>query len=236
MLGLELLMAGAILNPQSDKLVQVGLPETCVARHKPHITVEPSQSRIVYDFSKSRAELNNMNSDTISPYGNSHKTNVSGLMSGKIKLKSSISFLTEKSDEFNLGCIYVSKINVTIDVDPTIYVANEFEQGGCMHNAILAHEMKHVNEDQYVVNKYINAIGQALSEKIETLGAAHGPYYKKDLYKHQNRVQHELHNDVRIMNKILNEERRERQQAIDTLEEYESIGFQCKSRNKPRRK
>jgi len=237
MLGLEIMTAAMLMNTQGySQSMTVAFPYSCNVRKAPHITVKPSQSRVTYDFSKSKAQLNRMNTDTVSPYGPHHKTNVSGLMSGTIQLKSNVSFVTEKYDQFGIGCTYLKAINVTINIDPVVYVASDFEQGGCMHNAILAHEMKHVNEDQYVVNKYINEIGRALSQKIDELGSAYGPLKFGNMEQQQQYIQEQLHDEVRYMNKQLNEERRTRQQAIDSLEEYESIGNKCKSRNQPRRR
>ena len=105
-----------------------------------------------------------------------------------------------------------------------------------MHSAVLTHEMKHVNEDQYVVNKYINEIGKALSRAVEVKGSSYGPYKYDRMVEIQEEVQEVLHDEVRYMNTVLNKERQQRQQAIDSLEEYESIGIKCKSRHKPRRR
>ena len=236
MLGLELMMAGMLMAPQNSALHQVAFPYDCKSQRAPQINVRPSQSRIKYDFTKSKAYLNTVDTDTISPYGPTHKGSVSGLMSGSIGLRSKVKFSTESYAQYGMGCLYLKAIDVEIYVDPKIYVASDFPQGGCMHNAILAHEMKHVNEDQYVVNKYINEIGQALSDKIEANGSIFGPLKLSDMENRQEIIQNALHDEVRYMNEVLNVERRQRQQDIDSLEEYQSIGIKCKSRNKPRRR
>ncbi len=236
MLGLELMMAGMLMAPQNPALHQVVFPYDCKARRAPQINVRPSQSRIKYDFTKSKAYLNTMNTDTISPYGPAHKGSVSGLMSGSIGLKSKVMFSTESYAQYGMGCLYLKGVDVEITVNPKIYVASDFPQGGCMHNAILAHEMKHVNEDQYVVNKYINEIGKSLSQRIEANGAVFGPIKLSDMSNRQEAIQSALHDEVRYMNEVLNAERRQRQQDIDSLEEYQSIGVKCKSRNKSRRR
>jgi len=224
-------MAGMMLNPQANIMAtEVALPVSCKSHGLPQINVKPSKSRVKYDFTRSKAELNTVDSDTISPYGPQHKTNVSGLMSGNIRLQSNIAFITEKYDRLNSGCVYLKSINVEINIDPTVYIASEFSEGSCMHNAILAHEHKHVNEDQYIVNKYINEIGKALSAKVEILGAQYGPMKISDMHNRQVEIQKAFHDEVRYMNRVLNTERKQRQQDIDSLEEYESIGLRCKRR------
>ena len=60
----------------------------CRAKTTPQINVIPKTENVKYDFTKSKAQLNSVDVDTISPYGPNHKTYVSGLMSGAIQIKS----------------------------------------------------------------------------------------------------------------------------------------------------
>ncbi len=209
---------------------------TCLSKIPPQINVKPSKSHVKYDFTKTKAQLNSVDVDTISPYGPHHKTNVSGLMSGSIQLKNRVSFIYETYDRAKLGCVYLKAVDVEIHVEPTVFIAKEFPEGGCMHSAILAHEFKHVREDQLIVNKYINVIGRKISGIIDQYGSTYGPMKKRRMAERQEDMKNIVHRAIIDMNDDMNIERQRRQQAIDSLEEYESIGFQCKSRNKPRRR
>ncbi len=232
MFGLGIVVAGLLYmsaTPASAAL-------ECHAKTSPRINVRPTKSRIKYDFTKSKAQLNSVNVDTISPYGPRHKTSVSGLMSGSIQLKSNISFLHETQPYSGRGCVYLKAVNVRIHVEPTIFIAREFPKDGCMHTAILAHEFKHVEVDQRIVNKYINRIGTAITKFVDLKGHEYGPIRAERMSGLQAEVGNELNAVVREMNDLMNEERREKQQAIDNLEEYEAIGTRCKSVNKPRRR
>ena len=88
MFGLEIIAAGMMYLAPTPVLSQI----ECHAKITPRINVRPKKSRIKYDFTKSKAYLNNLNVDTISPYGSHHKTNVSGLMSSTINPKSTVFF------------------------------------------------------------------------------------------------------------------------------------------------
>lgn len=201
----------------------------CHAKTAPKINVTPSKSRVKYDFTRSKAQLNTVDIDTVSPYGPQHKTNVSGLMSGSIQVKNQVGFMHETYEQLGQGCLYLKSVDVRVHIDPTVYIAREHPQGSCMHTAVLEHERKHVREDQLIVNKYANIIGKALANVVNSQGAAFGPYEKARMPFVQQNIQNSLNEVVKKYNQKLNDERRKRQQAIDSFEEYESIGKRCKN-------
>lgn len=228
MFGLEVLAAGMLYLVPEPVFAQV----ECQAKVAPKINVLPIKSRVQYDFSLTKAQLNEIDVTTVSPYGPHHKTYVSGLMSGAIGLESEIRFIQETYSQIDQGCFYLKSIDVEINIDPVIFIAKEYPQGSCMHTAVLAHERKHVMEDQLVVNRYANIIDDALAEVINTTGSSYGPFKIAELLSAQESVQITLHDIVRSLNSQMNEERQRRQQAIDNLEEYESIGARCKDHPK----
>lgn len=222
--GLDLIMAGVLSLSPTPVVAQV----ECHAKVAPKISVLPSKSNVQYDFTKTKPELNNIDVDTVSPYGPNHKTYVSGLMSGSIKVENQVSFMMEEYEQLGLGCIYLRTIEVNIHIDPTVFIAKEYPPGSCMHEAVLGHEHKHVREDQLIVNKYANLIGQAMASVVNAQGPAFGPFEKSKLPLVQKNLQESLNSVVKKYNDKMNQERQRRQQAIDSLEEYESIGSHCK--------
>jgi len=198
----------------------------CVAKMPPQINVTPKTKNIKYDFTKTKSQLNSFDVDTISPYGPQHRTVVSGLMSGSIQTKSQVELLHETYKHLDRGCVYLKTANVTISIDPTIYIAREYRKGSCYHNAVLTHEMKHVREDQLIVNKYVGRIGRALKDMIDDRNSF-GPYRLDQLEGVQQNIQNSINKAVQRFSDDMNKERRRRQQAIDNIEEYESIGARC---------
>lgn len=226
MFGLELLLAGLLHLSPTPVLAEI----QCHAKTAPKINVLPSKSRVKYDFTKTKAELNNFDVDTVSPYGPNHQTFVSGLMSGSIQVQHQVSFMHETYEQLGKGCIYIRTVEVKVHIEPTIYIAKEHPRGTCYHNAVMTHERKHVNEDRLIVNKYSNLIGKALVELVDSNGPAFGPYDLETLPKVQKNIQKSLTKIVKKYNDQMNLERQRRQQAIDSLEEYESIGKNCKDK------
>lgn len=219
-------MAGVISLSPTPVVKEV----ECHAKTAPKINILPSKSSVKYDFSKTKPELNQVDVDTISPYGPDHKTYVSGLMSGAIQVEHQVSFMYETYDQLGKGCIYLQELEIKVHIDPTIYVAKEYPQGTCMHQAIMAHEFKHVREDQLVVNKYANIIGKAMTQVVDSQGPSFGPFDISQLPVVQENIQNSLTTVLKKYNDQMNQERHKRQQAIDSIEEYESIGKNCKDR------
>jgi len=224
--GLEFLAAGMLYMTPTSVASQV----ECRMKVPPRINVLPSKSLVKYDYTKSKAELNSVDVDTISPYGPQHNTTVSGLMSGSIQMQHQLSFLSETYEQLGLGCIYLKSVEVKVNIDPTIFIAKEYPKGTCMHNAVLNHERKHVREDQLIVNKYSNYIGRALVSLIDSQEASFGPFSVNEIPKIQKNIQDSITEVVKKFNEQMNLERQTRQQAIDSLEEYESIGSKCEKK------
>ncbi len=227
MFGLDLIMAGWLATQHKPMIEPVRQAISCQTRNAPRINVLPSKSRVRYDFSKRKAQLNAVDVDTISPYGPHHKTEVSGLMSGSIQVKHEMRFEHQKYMSLDLGCLYIRSVDVSVHIEPTVFVAAEYAKGTCMHNAILAHEHKHVREDQLIVNKYTKIIGRAMQQAVNSQGASFGPYELDRISLVQQNIQNALNGVLKKYNDRMNLERRDRQQAIDSFEEYESIGKRC---------
>jgi len=199
----------------------------CTPKIVPKIKVLPSKSEVKYDFTKSKYDLERFDIDTVSPYQRHQKTHVGGLMSGKIQLTYQTEFMQETYDRYQMGCVYIKQINVKMHIEPTIYVASDHKRGTCRHEAILAHEKKHVREDQLIVNKYARIIGNDIKAALNASGYSFGPYSTRDIPARQERLQGKLEQLVKTRHNQMESERQKRQQAIDSLQEYERVRKVC---------
>lgn len=222
MIGLELAVAGW-LHLASNEV-------KCIHQTAPKITVLPSKSTVTYDFSKSQAQLDGFDVDTVSPYGPGLETHIGGLMSGEVMVQHRVEFMQERYQHVDAGCLYIDKIDVNIHINPTIYVASDYPRGSCKHNAIIEHEKKHIQIDRVIVNKYAERIGRALEKILNNSGSSYGPYRMSDLPAAQKQVQSSIDTAVRRENDLMNEERKAKQQQIDTVDEYNRVEAVCSSR------
>lgn len=202
----------------------------CEAPSKPTVKVVPSKSTISYDFSVPQSGLNNKQIDTESPYGAGHETEVGGLMSGEISIESRMSFIQSQYTHVNKVCLHYDQIEVTLHIDPTIYIASEYTQGSCKHNAIMEHEKKHVKVDRIVVNRYANRIAKAITHALNKYGSSYGPYDMANMEKAQESLQKYITGIVDKESANLSSERRRLQQSVDTKKEYERVRLQCEGK------
>lgn len=202
----------------------------CNAPRSPQVVVEAGETRIRYNFTKSQNELTRMETDTISPYGGNVRTHVGGLMKGEVSVSQNIRFYHETYAHVRAGCLYLDTIKVDIVTKPTIYIARNHREGTCMHKSIMEHEKLHVAVDQQLVAKYKTLLKDALEEGVRKIGASHGPFPISKLQTQQENLQLYLQDIVKKYSDALTKERKERQQAVDNLEEYERVQNRCGGR------
>ena len=199
----------------------------CVPTTAPSITVRTSTDQITYNFSLSEKQLNGFNISTVSPYASNIITDVGGLMKGGIETQQRMSFGTLLNPNINQACMWHDKIDVLIHIKPTIYIANEFPPGTCMHNAIMEHEQKHITVDREIVNKYAALVGQALQNDVARY-AVFGPVPASNQEATLSMIKTRIQTILRQYINQMTQERKARQQQIDNLNEYERVNKSCK--------
>lgn len=217
--GLESLAAGLLY------LAATGLK--CSHQPPPPVKVVPTKSAVLYDFSKTQAELDMVDVDTANPYGSKKETHVGGLMSGEIRVEHQLGFVQERYETGSMACLHFGGIDVKINISPTIYVARENKPGSCRYKAILEHEKKHVEADRIVVNKYSKRIGESLTFVFQKYGTTFGPFELAKMPAIQTKLQDYIDGVVKKEVERMNAERMAMQQKIDSLEEYERVRKLC---------
>lgn len=203
----------------------------CAPPKAPRISIHPTTDNISYDFSLSEKELNQFDVSTVNPYGGNVITDVGGLMKGGIQTQQESTFGNMTNYGTQEICYWHDSINVTIHIHPIVYVAREFPEGSCMHNAILAHEHQHVVIDREIVNKYANLIGQSLQQEV-----AHYPIYGPAPLSQKETVYAQMKDRVQSIittyTQQMSAERQQRQQALDNISEYERVNHLCPNERK----
>ena len=201
-------------------------PGWCRPDNPPEINIKPASEDIDYDFSLSIAEINKKKIDTENPYGDGVISRAGGLMSGGIRTKHRFRIATKTKRRDNLACAWFDTITVRMIIEPTIYVAREFDKGSCPRRAILDHEQKHIRVDRQVVNKYAKEIGHTLKDYVDKYNI-YGPVRARRLKDLQARMADRLKRIITQVSRRMERERSQRQQAIDTRAEYKRVRKQC---------
>jgi uncharacterized protein YutD len=128
---------------------------------------------------------------------------------------------------YGAHCIWYEDITVHIEIDPTIVIAAEVAADRCMHAAVKTHELKHVNVDRKIVNKYANIIGKEVYDGLKQRGFVAGPIRTEYAEETANRMRNTVNKIISFQFKKMDLERSELQQGVDSLEEYNSVSAKC---------
>lgn len=202
-------------------------PTTCPSKPVGKVNIIWSSDAVKYDFSKSQNQMDSMEVDTENPYDRSVKTHVGGLMSGGIGIKTEINVATLTYPRSRVVCQWVDKMDVEIAIDPTIFIAREHKKGSCKHRAILEHEMKHVYTDRQIVKKYAPAIKAHLQQSLVKVGIV-GPKPETRASDYQKKIVEYMDGQLKAITSKMYAERRQKQQSVDSLQEYERVSSLCR--------
>lgn len=219
MIGLDYLLASHLI---------LASDVTCAARKTPQVAVTASNSTVHYDDSKTQDDLQDMGTDTVSPYGkNNPNARVNGLTVGEMELKQSMRFYQQTYPSLNVGCLSVDSLKVNINIKPVVYIARHFRHGSCMYNAVLEHERKHVIADQEIMAKYVKIINDDLTAALYKKGYTFGPFPIRQIPSEQQKLEDFMQKNLTKYRDQMGAERRAKQQSIDTLAEYRRVQREC---------
>ncbi len=199
--------------------------QSCVAP-RPVIQVKTLETPVTFDISKSVTELSAMEMTGTSPFPAHYHTEIGGVMSGEITVSHNMIFSHTQTDEAR--CVFLKQVTVTIEISPSIYIASDFQGRSCWFKEIFAHEAKHVAVERAVMNKYAGRFTDALNLILMEPADYTVPVASdKGFEQAQRELQTGMEHALGVMFNQMTRERNERQQAIDTLEEYQRIARIC---------
>ena len=217
-----------VLAAGSSSAARVDMDNLCVMPKAADIRVVPSTRAIRYDYSKSLAQMQGVGIDTIDPHSfGSGISMTQGYMKGAIKLAPQVQIATKTYPALQAGCVWYDKINIKIEIDPTIVIAKEVKADPCMSKAVADHEMKHIMVDRQVVNKYSRIIGEQVRAELKQRGFMAGPIPQNAMQSVANRMQKTVFQVVEHQYKKMELERLELQRAVDSAQEYERVRNLC---------
>jgi len=209
----------AILVSGNNQLCQIPKPT--------QINIVPKSAPVKYDTSQTIAQLQEHDIDTINPYGFGTQSHTNGFASAAIRVGLDIKIDHKELQPYNAYCIWYEEITLTIEIEPEIVIASEIASDECKFAAVNEHELKHVNVDREVVNKYARTMGQKLFDGLSQRGFIAGPVSKDNAQNTYTRMQQTVFQLIELEKKKLQIERAERQQAVDSLEEYQRVSALC---------
>ncbi len=216
-------------------MILAGYALKCEQPQPTQIKIIPRTEDVRYDYSQSLKAIQSHDMDTVDPYAFHGNTITQGFMKGKIDLKQRVKF-DHSVSKSGYACVWYDTIEVELFIEPTIVIAKEIYRDPCMRRAVIGHELKHVQVDREVVNKYAKIMGQKLMSELSSRGFKAGPIELKreqGVIDKMNRVVQQI---LELEYQKMGIERREKQRAVDSLEEYESVDDECPLFERKKRK
>ena len=130
-------------------------------------------------------------------------------------------------NDLNQICLWFDKIKISINLEPTIFIANKYKKGSCKHNEIIIHELEHVKIDQDIAKSYVPIIHRKIEELINS-NSFYGPVEQNKLPEIDEYMRSTIKNIIDDFKIEVNKVRKLKQAQIDNLDEYNKIINACK--------
>lgn len=227
MTGLLLLASAAPAEiPNGGLITPDGL--RCVVPKAPSISITPVSDEIVYDFDRGSHELTVMKDG---PAEAAMRTDVTtgGLRVDQPVVEVNVRYGNADYTGLKQACVWYDTAAVTITLRPHIYIAKEFNVPGPCRDAIMAHELHHVDVDRDMMNKYSYVIGEAVKKIVDETGGV-GPYPDDQTDAQGQGLIDKITQTVRDAEIPLREEMTARQGEVDSPAEYKRVSAICNTR------
>jgi hypothetical protein len=141
--------------------------------------------------------------------------------------QSSINITSAETPQvFGDYCLWPTTVQISIELQPTVWVASEYAQGSCRYNVAYVHEMMHVKIARDTFTEFMPGI-EALLRAKATAMAAQGPMPEQSLNAAKDAQLAELQSALDGAIKGIGMVLEGRQAVIDTPEAYRQASNAC---------
>ncbi len=149
-----------------------------------------------------------------------------GITESNIRTDYNVNFEQHIDQRTNQACLYVDHIQLTLHYDPVVHIASNYPQGSCRFKTTWQHELLHVNTDLITLNERKQLLEQAAQQVAQKLTVI-GPVDAAALPLQQQAVIDQVGAAVQTTFEGIDKLRMQRQQLIDTREEYLRLSKAC---------
>lgn len=196
-----------------------------------HVFVTRQDTEIRRDLTK--VDLQKLRKDTALPHQMVDMSHVDtgGVLNSDISIRNDINFDVvpgNTAETVNQVCVRYRTINITLDLDPTILIAREYDPKSCWYNQVLQHEESHIDMDNVVLTKYAKRLQEGMKMAFSMPDDfISGPVPAKGADELKQNMGNALVAMVNILTTDLGAERQAKQQGVDSLEGYAYIMNNC---------
>lgn len=220
MFGIDPVTAGTLLILAAGGGVCDMAPRT-------KINVTPTTQSVNFVTDIPLAEMQKTKTDTINPHSFNGVSITQGYAKGEISMRTRVSMGGEKIHGSPAACLWYKEITIDFEMDPNVYIAKEVHRDPCMRRAVTDHEMKHVNTDKLLINKFSHHIAQTMYRELKDRGFVAGPVRLEDVEDIADRMKQTVLQIVKREQKRFELDRMDMQGKVDSKEEYDRVAAQC---------
>lgn len=192
----------------------------------PSIVVHIQVREPVVDHNLTREKLKQFQVATVSPYADSNNVHVNGIMRGSISLETQSAIAWQYTTGGNDNCFWFDQIEVTLRLNPTIYIAREIPYSSCLYKEVMGHEYKHFETDVRIAKDYQAILDAELARMTRDTGVV-GPFTREAGSRPKEDLMRKLDQTIAGISERMKHDRLHRQALIDTREEYDRVAAAC---------
>jgi hypothetical protein len=198
----------------------------CAAPQPPVVHMEFIDTPPVQRNDLSGHDLGSFHISTTFSHSRNETFTVGGLTLSDFSPVYLVDFDVMTNPALGIACLALKSVSITVKYAPTIYVASEFKEGSCRFQSTLQHEARHVNTDIITFNELLPVLRQAVQDAADKIGAV-GPVKSENLIPERDNMMDQLKAALSAKAEEIEKIRFNRQQMIDTRQEYLRLSKMC---------
>lgn len=217
--GLEHLLAAGMLT------TLVNAP-TCPPPPVPPVQIVTRNGSPKYYYHVPSAQLGSFQIDTTFQPSPNTSYVVGGVTHGKVLISRQMQIQTLSNSHADQHCMSIAQVVVTLDYQPDVYIASEYQSGTCRFNTTMQHEVQHVNLDIITLNEFIPRFQAYIQNALATLPPMQA-MPKQMMPQVQEFIGMRVEAAAQQALAEMDQVRRGRHQRIDNAQEYDRLSQAC---------
>lgn len=137
---------------------------------EPVVVVRPLERPMQSDFTKGSAALSEVARSQITAPITGTQAALGGMMTVEVTADTRVQFSGADARKGEGACIWVSRVEVDLILEATLYVNAMHPPGTCMHDAIAEHELEHYQQSQSVILSELSSVQRTAMTAVEEIG------------------------------------------------------------------
>ncbi len=217
MAGLELFAAKAFM---------LASLMTCEATQTPVVTIDFQNNLPLLTNSLDHTQLGQFQTSTHVSHGPDEILTTGGITESDIQASFDLNFNLITNTFSRDTCLSLATVNILVKYTPTVHIAKNYAPNSCRYKTTWEHEMRHVGADVITLEEYVPYYKKLMEYTVSGFRTI-GPLNPEQNEKTQKEITAHLQQTLEQATAQMDKARIQRQQSIDTREEYMRLSNLC---------